>query len=291
MAIPMISQGGVALDPSDLVAGIVELASPPEIYLRITQLLDDPASSSQDFARILQEDPALTARLLKIVNSAFYGFPSQVSSVSRAITLVGMRELRDLVLTATVMDTFNGLPNELVSIRSFWEESLRCAVLSRLIAERHEQGEMLESMLIAGLLHEIGHLVLYRKLPELIRECLLLQQASDIELYAAERQVIGFDYAVVSGTLLRKWRLPESLCDAIEFHIDPDQAGEQRLAAMMVSVARKIGATGLFDYNTLGAQMNLSGSEFKSVGLREGILMEVLEQAELQYKDMLALML
>lgn len=279
------------LEPSDLVAGVVELASPPEVYLRITRLLDDPASSSQDFADVLQEDPALTARLLRIVNSAFYGFPSRIASVSRAITLVGMRELRDLVLTTTVIDVFNGLPNELVSMRTFWQESLRCAVLARLIAGHHEQGEVLESMFIAGLLHEIGHLVMYRKIPELVRESILLQQGAGLAVHAAERQVIGFDYSRVGGVLLRKWRLPEALCDAIEFHVAPDSAGTNRLHAMIVHVARRISVTGMFDYEDLNAHINLRGAELKSVGLREAAWMEVLEQAEQQYKAMLALMI
>jgi HD-like signal output (HDOD) protein len=285
------SHANTVMGPADLVAGVVELASPPEIYTRITRLLDEPGTSSADFAGVLQEDPALTARLLKIVNSVFYGFPSQINTVSRAITLVGMRELRDLVLTATVLDMFNGLPNELVTMRSFWEESMRCAVFARLIAQQQHQEEEIESIFIAGLLHEVGHLVIYRKVPELVRESILLHKNRGIDVHVAEREVMGFDYAEVGGILLRKWKLPASLCDAVEYHIDPESISEHNREAMIVHMARRMASVGSFDEHEVGEGINVYSPIFKLLGLRQEMLEDMLLQAERQFKDMIALVM
>lgn len=276
------------MGPADLVAGIAELASPPEIYSRITALLDDPASSLQDFADVLQEDPGLTARLLRIVNSAYYGFPSQVSTVSRAITLVGTRELRDLTLATSVLEMFDGIPNELVTMRSFWEESLRCAVFAKVIAARHEQGATIESIFIAGLLHEVGHLLMYRKIPELAREAMLLQRQRSCAAHMAEREVMGFDYAAVGAALLRKWRLPDVLCDPVEHHVDPVHDDHFSLESRIVHVARRLSLPGTFDIVDLGRQLDVRDPMFKSIGMREGMLEMLLQETEEQFGEMRA---
>lgn len=279
------------MGPGDLVAGITELSSPPEVYSRITSLLDNPVSSLQDFADVLQEDPGLTARLLRIVNSAFYGFPSQISTVSRAITLVGTRELRDLALATSVLEMFQGIPNELVSMQSFWEESLRCAVFAKVIAARHEHGNAIESIFIAGLLHEVGHLLMYRKIPELARESILLQRQKACSAHIAEREVMGFDYAAVGATLLRKWKLPDSLCDPVENHVDPDCDGAHRLASMIVHVARRVSTLDTFDVADLGRRLDVHDPMFKSVGIRRGELELLVQEARDQFGEMRALFL
>ncbi|NOY63354.1 MAG: HDOD domain-containing protein, partial [Gammaproteobacteria bacterium] len=122
-------------------------------------------------------------------NSPFYGFPSQINTISRAITIIGTRELRDLVLATLVVRTFNGLDNELISMEQFWRHSVTCAVVARVLAGHlHESNT--ERFFVVGLLHDIGSLIIYRKIPELAREALLRSEHGDIALYQAERDVI-----------------------------------------------------------------------------------------------------
>ena len=139
--------------------------------MRAIDLINDPDASAAEIGDVISEDPALTARLLKIVNSAFYGFPSRIETVSRAITIVGTLELLDLILAASVVKAFSGIPSELVDMDQFWEHSLYTGVTARVLAGRHRAPDT-ERYFVAGLLHDIGALVLYRQLPRQSRAAL-----------------------------------------------------------------------------------------------------------------------
>jgi putative nucleotidyltransferase with HDIG domain len=208
------------LTAREIVSGTVEVASLPEVFIRINEMVENPHYSASDIGRVISRDPAMTARLLKIVNSPFYNFPSKIDTVSRAITIIGVRELRDLVLATTVVKLFAGIPNDLVSMDSFWRHSTLCAVVARQLGARNRELNV-ERFFIAGLLHDIGSLLIYRKIPELAREALLRASHNDEVLESAERGVMGFSHADVGGELMRKWRLPKNIEDAVEHHLRP----------------------------------------------------------------------
>lgn len=279
----------LGIGPRDLVRGDVELASPPEVYARITALLDDPAANAARMAEVIEKDPALTARLLKIVNSAFYGFPSKVSTVSRAITIVGMRELQELVLATSVLEKFNGLPNDLVDMRSFWRQSLRCAVVARVMARHHDSPEAAESIFVAGLLHEIGHLIIYRKLPELAREAILRHRHGGVKIYEAEREVFGFDYAAVGSELMRAWKLPPVLCEVVALHTAPQLAQQFPMQTAIVHLARRVAEVDGFDPTWIEANLPPGDPAWKAAGVRTEDLAQLLAEAEEQYEAALSL--
>lgn len=226
----------MSLSPKELVTGAIELASLPEVFLRVNEMIDSPRYTAADIGHVISRDPSLTARLLKIANSAFYNFPSQIDSVSRAITIIGTRELRDLILATSVARLFKGLPNELVSMDDFWRHSVCCGLAARALASRRGERQ-LERFFVAGLLHDIGSLLIYRKLPELAREALLRCQHNDVALYRAEQDVIGFDHAAVGGEILRKWKLPEQLQEVVECHHTPTLATRFPRDAALVHLA------------------------------------------------------
>ncbi|MBN4078736.1 HDOD domain-containing protein [Gammaproteobacteria bacterium AH-315-C21] len=211
------------LNPRELIVGSVELSSLPEIYSQINDLVDDPYCSVNDISKIIRNDPGLTTRLLKLVNSPFYGFPSQISTVARAIAIIGMQELRDLVLATSVTRMFTGIPSDLVNMSQFWRQSIYCGLVSRAIAS-HCNNQNRERLFVAGMLHKIGALVIYKKIPELSREAISRVQFNGEILYQAENDVIGFNYADVSGELIRQWKLPKNLETAIEHHLFPSDS-------------------------------------------------------------------
>lgn len=213
----------MSISPRELVSGTIEIASLPEVFLKVNEMIDSPRHSAADIGRIINHDAALSARLLKIANSVFYGFPSQIDTISRAITVIGTRELRDLILATSVMRTFKGLPNDLVTMEDFWRHSICCGLAARSLAARRGE-QLVERFFVAGLLHDIGCLLVYRKIPELAREALLRAQHNNIPLHRAEQDVIGFDHAAVGVEILRKWKLPEHLQEAVEYHHNPVRA-------------------------------------------------------------------
>lgn len=227
------------LTAREIVSGTVEVASLPEIFIRINEMVENPHYSASDIGRMISKDPAMTARLLKIVNSPFYNFPSKIDTVSRAITVIGVRELRDLVLATTVVKLFTGLPNDLITMDSFWRHSTQCAIVARILAARNRELNV-ERFFIAGLLHDIGSLLIYRKVPELAREALLRASHNDEVLEEAERTVMGFTHADVGAELIRKWRLPKNIEEAVEYHHQPHKCHSGAKEAAVVHIANII---------------------------------------------------
>ena len=145
-----------------LVRNEAQLASYPDIYFRIKEVLDSPVSSARHIAEVVSTDPNLSMRLLRLVNSSFYGFPYPIESIPRAVTIIGSRELTNLALAVSTMSIFQGVPEEYVEMRSFWEHSLACGVIARILANLRRFPEE-ERFFLAGLFHDAGKLVLYRK--------------------------------------------------------------------------------------------------------------------------------
>jgi putative nucleotidyltransferase with HDIG domain len=204
---------------SDLVKDIGGLITLPDVYLRITRLIDDPNSSAADIAKAVNQDPSFTIRLLRVANSALYRFPSAVDTVAKAVSVIGTSQVRNLALSMSVASSFDGMLNELVSMPNFWRHSLYCALISRHLARQAGRCDR-DALFTAGLLHDIGELVIFNRLPEQAKESLLLVLDSQDELpiHAAEHQVIGFDHSAVGGELARQWNLPPLLEECIAHH-------------------------------------------------------------------------
>ena len=114
----------------NLVAGVSTLVSLPSVYMRLTKVIDQRTSSARDIGKIVSEDPGLTARLLRLVNSAYYGFPQRIETVSRAISVIGTHQLVDLALATSVIEIFKKIPHEIVDMESFWKHSLACGIFA-----------------------------------------------------------------------------------------------------------------------------------------------------------------
>ena len=184
----------------------------PHVYLRINALIEDPDSTMNDIAKAVSQDPSFTVRLLRLANSSFYGFASKIDTAHKAVSVIGTSQIRNLALSMSVASSFEGLPNELVSMDNFWRHSLYCALIARLLARR-AKGCDPDAVFTAGLLHDNGELIIFNRLPELARESLLLvqDQVDDLPIYLAERRVIGYDHAQVGGELASLWGLPPLL--------------------------------------------------------------------------------
>lgn len=222
-----------------LVKGVATLVSLPEVCTRVNDMVDDARSSAADIGNVICQDPGLTARLLKIANSSFYRFPSKIETVSRAVTIIGTRELRFLVLASCAIRSFDRLDNDLIDMASFWRHSLYTAVIARELAGRCNVLHR-ERLFVAGLLHDIGHLVMYNKIPDLVQVMLERANRSGEPLYQAERDVFDIDHGVVGAELLKLWNLPQSLQEAVEHHHEPQKAESYALEAAIVHIANSL---------------------------------------------------
>ncbi len=226
----------MSLTPDTLINKSLELVSPPTTYSQLSSLIHDDNSSAEDISAIINTDPALTTRLLKVVNSPYYGFPSQISTISRAITIIGTSELTQLVLATSVINAFKGIPESLIKMEDFWQHSIACAVTASLIAKQCKLPAA-EHFFIAGLLQNIGSLVIYQAVPELAREAITSAQFGQEVLYKAEQRLLGFDHSDVGAALAQNWRLPQPLIEVIKHHHAPSKATQFLAEATVVHLS------------------------------------------------------
>lgn len=218
----------------DSILGRVDdLPELPQVASKILQLINDPETSAQDLAQIISTDQALTARVLRLCNSAYYGFSRKVTTVSEGVTILGFSAIKSLVLIATAYGTVSqsligyGLkPGEL------WSHSLATGEYARTIARQLDY-ESPEVAFTAGLLHDIGKIVLNaHALPEIYRANNLCM-GQQIPVHEAEVQVLGFSHAEVGAKLAEKWNLPAILCEAIAGHHDAPAESVPHLAVIV----------------------------------------------------------
>ncbi len=280
----------MTLAAQDLVNDSLELASLPSAVMRAMELINSAEASASDIGEILAEDPALTARLLKIVNSAFYGFPSRIDTISRAITIVGTLELTDLVIGASAIEVFSRLPNPLVNMYTFWEHNLYAGIVARLLS-RYLRAPNTERCFIMGLLHDIGSLVLYQQQPELSRQALETARDKRLPLHLAEREIFGFDHGEVGAELMRCWNLPESFRQVALHHHQPSLAERYRLETATVHLADVIAGMARGTASGTGQVPALEPGAWERTGLSVEIMEPVVAEADAQFQEACAALL
>lgn len=222
-----------------LVKESIELISLPDVYVRLRSVMDSPHSTMSDIAQVIVHDPAITARLLKLVNSPLFNLVTKIDTMTHAINLLGTQQVHDLVLATVVVDSFSGFTNDYLNIYDFWFKGVYCAVTARLLAYNCE-GLDTERPFIAGLLHNIGHMVGFQILPMEFSAAAELAREKNIELYMAEREILGFDYGQVGAALMREWGLPKSLQEMTEFHNEPEKASDYKNETAIIHIAAAI---------------------------------------------------
>jgi len=216
------------------------LISLPDIYWQLKSILDTHDYSMQDVAQLIVYDPGLTARLLRIVNSAYFGFSANIDTVNHAVSILGVQQVHDLVLTTSIADALGDYECEHLDIRQFWMRSVYRALAARELTVVCNLMDS-ERMFVAGLLSGIGHLIMYQSVPVLAQQAQRGARESGKPLYLVEREVIGFDHAQVAAVLMKNWKLPPSLVTVIEHHLEFDAEADYRLEAAIVHMAALIG--------------------------------------------------
>lgn len=280
----------MSLTPDSLVNKSLELVSPPNTYLQLNALIQDPNSAIDDISEVINTDPALATRLLKIVNSPFYGFPSQINTISRAITIIGTRELTHLVLATSVLNSFKGIPESLINMGEFWKHCFACAITSKLLAEECGQ-RATERFFIAGLLHNIGSLVLYKSMPELAGEAIRSAEFGHEVLFKAEQRLIGFDHTEVGQALVKAWRLPNSLEEVARYHHTPSEADNFPLDVALVHIADILVSSVPFGHSGDKHVPPLDPAAWELLGLSEYQIPDLMQQVAVQIDQLTSVML
>jgi len=256
------------------------VVSPPHVYFKLKETLEDPRSSFKEFSAIIVNDPALSARLLKIVNSLFYGLENEIDTISDALGVIGTEQLAQLVLATSVTAQFSGMPQELMSMDQFWKHSIACGVTAKIIAAWHGERN-LESYYLAGMLHDIGSLIIYKKFPAEAEKVLERCKKNKELLFDVEREIFGASHARVGGELLKGWGLPSLLYEPVFFHHRPNKAQDNPLITKIIHVTDS-----MVDEMSLGSSGEVIANPVKPKVLQELGLSELpVKQFEEEIKD------
>jgi putative nucleotidyltransferase with HDIG domain len=224
------------------------------------ELVDNPKTSAASLARLICADQALTARILKLANSAYYGFPREISTVNQAIVVLGFNAVKDTGLSLSVFDMFKDGPSTSgFDITRFWEHSMAAGIGARLCARRTAPGLVGEGF-VAGLLHDIGKVVFRQYFPREFGQILdLVTQGCSLD--DAEMQILGCSHAQVGAWLVEKWRLPAKIVEAIAYHHIPAQAPSEPAFVAAITLANylvhrhNLGASGRVGSQEAPAQL------------------------------------
>ena len=264
--------------PQLLVDSVLHLISLPDIYLRLQETIDDPLHGRDQIAEIIDYDAALSARVLRIANSSYYGFPRKIETVSSAVGLIGELDLSNLVLATTVIGAMTALDYKGVDIDQFWLHSLRCGITARLLA-RSVGGCDPEILFLAGILHDLGILVIYQQEADLAgavkRQIDEQHQLRD----QAERELLGFDHAEVGALLIKAWGLPEELSDLTRCHHQYQLAQSNQVATVILALANLLADN---DAALVDASDTRLASMIEQLDIDENALAEIVETGEQQ---------
>ncbi len=230
----------------DAIREIAHIATLPEITLKIVELVESPKSTAQDLHKVIANDPALCSRILKVVNSSFYGLPGQIGSINRAIVMLGLNAVKNIAIAASLSKLFRG--GDLTpgfSAKSLWKHSVCVAAASKLLADRAGLAFSDEAFL-AGLLHDIGMMVEMQwdrnKLVEVLQQVTVNPRGvPDVEMLEVEERVFGANHQHFGAALCDRWKFPANFRFATGHHHKPMELGhDNRTMACLVHVADRL---------------------------------------------------
>ncbi len=271
---------------AEIIAAVGELTTLPDVYLRVKRVVDDPRASIPQMSEAIIGDPATTARLLRLVNSAAFGLGVQVTTVTRAVTILGFQRVHDLVLTSTLTDITGRFRK--ADLEGYWRHSVLAGVAARELAKACSILDS-ERLMVAGLLSDLGHLLLSQVAPVAAQHARAVSLDRHIPLYRAEQEIIGADFAGIGAALMESWNLPDTLCVAVRYHVEPRRAVRHHLEAALLHIAGVVaryegGPEGLNDPAGLG----IDPAVWDTTGLTLEVLPEIYHQAQAKLREALA---
>jgi putative nucleotidyltransferase with HDIG domain len=208
------------------------------VATRVIELVGKPSTSARDLGKIISVDQALTARVLKMANSPYYGFPKEISTINLAVVVLGQDVLRDLVVSTSILDQFNSNSDgKEFNIVSFWEHSLATGVISQHICKKFSFGLPGEAF-VAGLLHDIGKLILNQEFPDVMQKIITRSKENpELELDEIEKELCNCTHYEIGGWLTKKWNFPEQLQYAVSYHHDYTVVDKHEKLVKIIQIA------------------------------------------------------
>ena len=241
-----------------LVGAVDDLPTIPIVATKVLQLLDDPDVSVEEVADLMLSDQVMTARIMKLLNSPVYKPTQEITSLKRALVYLGLRHVRELALTTSVINAFDGTSGAL-ELNAFWEHSFGVGMVSKIIAQKIGYKD-LEKAYIAGIIHDLGEVFLSNFMRDPFLEVLEYIKVHPVKLVDAEAELLGTTHCEIGLCMARKWNFPEAYCDVIAYHHNPGEATVDPILCAIVNLA---------DLFCTVRELNYGGREWISFNLSD----------------------
>jgi len=262
---------------NDALGRLTTIGTLPEVTVQIIKTVEDPRSSAGQLHEIVRHDPALVTRILKVVNSSFYGLPGQIASIERAIVLLGLNGVKNLAVAASLGQLFRGVKLcEPFGARDLWNHCIAVAVGSREFAKAAGM-PLADEAFLAGMIHDVGLLVQVQLWPEKLRQVCQETKDSGGNFCENERRLIGVDHQQLGRAVAEKWRFPKSCQDVAGLHHQP-ASGEHLAMVGVVRVADTICCQLGKGFNLTALTQRIDEMELKAIGLTPGTYEEVVQR-------------
>jgi putative nucleotidyltransferase with HDIG domain len=249
----------------------------PTVVNKINELVSQPETSAKDIEVVIAKDQVLTGKLLRLVNSPFYGFPQKVTTISRAVGIIGFEALRNLIFSSSVVNLFRSNGTNIFRPAEFWKHSVGTALAAKELA-RHLGERQVEEFFVGGLIHDIGKLVHEEYFGDPFRQACTMALRNDILLREAEQEVMHFTHDQTGGLLLAQWNLPPKVVAMVRFHHQPAEAREYRRDAGVIHLADILSRAKGFGSGGDNKIPMLDHATWAGLGLTIGDLEQVLQR-------------
>ncbi len=221
----------MALDSARLKANIesiTDLPTLPNVVAKITSRIANPATNAADIGRLIEQDQSLTGKILRLVNSAYYGFPKQIKSIQHAVVILGFNKVKTIIITASVFGAFGDRKGSGLDLRRFWQHALATAIAAKVSADHLGVPHAAEDAFVGGLLHDVGKVIMDIYQPNIYGPIVKYANTKGILLKTAEEEVMGLNHALVGEWIMDKWRLPATIVRMVGDHHQPAESSERR---------------------------------------------------------------
>jgi HD-like signal output (HDOD) protein len=270
-----------------LVNETPKIATLPSVYTELSAVLSSRHVNATQIAGVVSVDPGLTVRLLKMVNSSFYGFDQYIDTVSHAVSLIGHRQLKELALATTVVHMFRAMPEHLINMDSYWRHSVATAIAARALGRMMGMSKV-EYLFVTGLLHGVGSLVVCINRPHEARRVFIKVKNSGDLLHHVEAEVLGFNHADVGGALMKNWGLALPQVEAVKYKHRPDEAPNHGVEAAILHVSNVVASA--LNMGSVGdvSVPSLNPWAWETLGLRPEAMKSLVWEIEDQFEELVS---